>query len=189
MHAIVPSTSHDHQIALLLDKLREQHKSLSDSLMSASMLHNHPKSPLQRTMEESGVTPTIRNSQLWQTMSSHNRSSISTILSGTDGSGSIWYDAAEGDDWTAEEYVLEEDEHVEDASGGEKGSRMEADSSMEKDRETENDYELAEDDTPEEKPISSVDRRTRLPSRPPGDEGSLFAVLKKNVGQVELLSF
>ena len=168
---------------MLLSRLREQHRTLSESLVTVSTPHNHPKSPIHRTLEEDGVVPVGRTSQLWQSVSSQNRSSISTILSGTDGS-SVWYDANSGDDLTAEEYVLKEDEVGEEASSTGMSSRKEADSSIEKDRESQDDFDLAEDDTPDEKPTTSIDRRNQLPSRPPAEEGSLFSILKKNVGQV-----
>jgi hypothetical protein len=38
--------------------------------------------------------------------------------------------------------------------------------------------------TSKQKPQQEVKRRTQLPSGPVGDEGSLFSVLKKNVGKV-----
>ena len=55
--------------------------------------------------------------------------------------------------------------------------------------ESEVEADISIDDTPEEASDShlTVQRRSRLPAKPAGDEGSLFAVLKKNVGQVRLL--
>lgn len=116
----------------------------------------------------------------------------------------MWYDAEEYDG--AEEFVLDE---LPDDSQASKisennlvgtpststsetsrlnlGSASESESS---DSEVESEplEETSESVAPDGVPVTSKDmpivRRTQLPSPPVGDEGSLFAVLKKNVGKV-----
>lgn len=145
-------------------------------------------SPLATTVEES-VSPTPssygtigRGSKRMSVVSAHS-------------DGSVWYDAPEFDG--PEEFVL-------DASPGEddQSKFFEPDTSS-----TANNTETAgssdtESETdsivkhPEETPSTAqtstehirTTRREQLPSPPVGDEGSLFAVLKKNVGKVRIIS-
>lgn len=114
-----------------------------------------------------------------------------------------WFDAPEA----GEEYVLEaeEDELDEPTPSEEKSERegglasdpngssvaessSDADEGEEKEEESisKNSHEEAEEEAAVDlvEQARQVSRRTSLPSGPVGDDGSLFAVLKKNVGKV-----
>ena len=149
-------------------KLRDQHDTLSDLLHGLSPVATHARSPIAGIVSEEGRPS-------WM---SH-RSSISV---GTD-SGTIWFDATSGDEG-AEEYVVTE-EPEEDSSTPAATPKTEKEFGVEQD-----DISRATDENEDETPLEDsklpIDRRTRLPRRTAGDEGSLFTVLKKNVGQVSL---
>lgn len=174
------TTSHlPEQLAPLISKLREQHGALSELLQSMSPVHAHHRSHLPQTIDEEGTsTPTTKNAPSWQSY----RSSMSTV---TD-NGSVFYDAMDAEEFGAEEYIVPEEQMDEEEEFGAKGSTSmdTMSTSITEDEEEDNGHVKTEDDTPDEKPSLPVDRRTHLPARPPGDEGSLFTVLKKNVGQV-----
>lgn len=178
------------QLFSVISRLREQHKVLQDTISTVSSLHSHPRSPIQRTIDEESSTPTAQSPlQLW-TSTDRLRSSKSSI--GTDTS-SVWFDASEGgDEIGAEEFVLEEGEVAEDSStmdvqaveGGSSSSRTD-------DSELEVDAVLDTTGAQEgiDHGVHQVKRRTRLPAPPSGNEGSLFAILRKNVGQVQFWIF
>ena len=113
--------------------------------------------------------------------SKSNRASISTNTS-----DSFWFDAPEFDDGP-EEFLLEStgaDDHAQDSRTVDSNDREDANSV---------DTDIEGEETPKRVSIelppdaSQVTRRIQLPSLPPADEGSLFAVLKKNVGKVRHL--
>lgn len=132
-----------------------------------SPIHSHYRSPLQQTInEEGGLIPTIRAPG---SMHSLNRTSMSTV-------SDSWYDASEGEELGAEEYTVQDDPEDEETVIKE-SAFVDTDSSA---REVTSDVE----ETPNDTLSLPVDRRTRLPSRPPADEGSLISILRKNVGQV-----
>lgn len=106
------------------------------------------------------------------------RSSVSVA---TD-SGTVWYDAMS--DEGAEEYVVTEEPEEDPNPAATPMVEKEFSISQE---DASRVAEEVEDETPVSEPELLIDRRTRLPQRTAGDEGSLFAVLKKNVGQVDLL--
>lgn len=170
----------------ILMRLREQHSVLSEALMKASATPAFPRSPLPQTIDEEGESSVgVRSPIMWQSMAQTNRSSISTALSST-GSGTVWFDASEGEDYGAEEFVFDDTDPFDDETTN-GGSQISAGgSSTDRADESEVEANLSYDDTPDSSSVVTVtlDRRTRLPARPNGDEGSLFAVLKKNVGQV-----
>ena len=153
------------QLVPLLMKLRDQHSTLSDILHGMSPTTNHSRSPITRAINEEAP-----GTQSWLS----SRSSMSTV---TD-SGSVWFDARSGEDLGAEEYVVLEEPGDEEPSTPSANERIESDSALSRDVADE------DEETPIEKSDIPIDRRTRLPQRTAGDEGSLFAVLKKNVGQV-----
>jgi hypothetical protein len=106
------------------------------------------------------------------------RASINTSTS-----ESFWFDAPEFDDGP-EEFLLEP------TGADDQGpdSRIMGPNDREDSGSVDTDVE--EYETPKRGPAelpsgpSPLTRRTRLPSLPPADEGSLFTVLKKNVGKV-----
>ena len=163
----------------ILNKLRDQHSALSDALLNASSLQFHTRSPVPETINEESPTHTVRSPGSWHSVRQQNRSSISTAISST-GSGTEWFDASEGEELGAEEFVLEDNEGDEDNSAS--SSRFTTGSETADENEVDKDLYY---DSPDDESVTtvSVSRRTRLPARPLGDEGSLFAVLKKNVGQ------
>jgi len=121
------------------------------------------------------------------------RTSIATTM--TD-SVTEWYDASEGHEG-AEVFVM--DSASPDASeqisriisDSQSDLRVDESSSLDTDIESVNEEPAI--DTPSatqpSSQASAVVRRTRLPAPIVGDEGSLFAVLKKNVGKVRAHSF
>jgi oxysterol-binding protein-related protein 3/6/7 len=161
------------RIRKILDTLTSQHDTLLKSLQGISALDT----PVE---EEEHASPA----------SSRKRSSIA--------SDSVieWFDASEG----AEEFVL--DETAIDPS--ERPSQISTNDSASSIH-TEADAESIDTDSDSDESIRSptvqgnvtpattvtslqVVRRTTLPAPITGDEGSLFAVLKKNVGKVGLAS-
>ena len=112
-----------------------------------------------------------------------------SYFSSHSGEGSVWFDAEEYDG--PEEYVLDATPAEEQEKPFPTDSRLtaqtdvtettEAGSSVGADTDSDSEAETPEP-TPEKPTV--VQRRTALPSGPVGDEGSLFAVLKKNVGKV-----
>lgn len=118
------------------------------------------------------------------TSSFRSRSKRASVATNT--SESLWFDAPEFDDGP-EEFLLEStgaDDHGPDSRIVDPNDREDSYSV---------DTEIEEDGTPKREPAElpsdplQVARRTQLPSLPPADEGSLFAVLKKNVGKVRFL--
>lgn len=101
----------------------------------------------------------------------------------TSGSDSFWFDAPEFDDGP-EEFLLEPtavDDHGPDSRIVDSHDREDS-NSIDTDIEGEETPKRGAAGLPSE--LSQVTRRIQLPSLPPADEGSLFTVLKKNVGKV-----
>jgi hypothetical protein len=188
-----------------LEALKTQHETLVKSLQALAFIDTSSApsaraSPLASTAEEeesdyqhsydpqsSGrfSTPFTRKSA---------RTSIATTFS--DGTTSReWFDAYDG----GEEFVLDlEPTPIEEKTDLEaEGSRSSLGGSSDAEVEEVEDIvaiqsqgkgeEVAGMD-PVEK-AQCIARRTELPSGPVGDEGSLFAVLKKNVGKVRYLPY
>ncbi|KAL6304262.1 Oxysterol-binding protein-domain-containing protein [Sparassis latifolia] len=176
-HAAAPSSAYQ-RIQDALDSLKYQHSALVRTLPSPiEPLASHVAS-LSSTAEEDRGTPTPT--------STHGRKHLSAFSSVSD--GSVWYDAPEGEG--AEEFVFEATPGDEPESNtfdqeSEYALRVEAESSSNTD--VESVFDEVEATEPESTPPSEseeqVVRRTQLPSPPVTDEGSLFAVLKKNVGK------
>lgn len=123
------------------------------------------------------------------------RTSIATTISeGT--TSNEWFDASEG----GEEFVLDVDERtpVDEKTEAEaqsvEGSRSSLGGLSDDDEDIiaiefqDKDEEGLVESDPVEK-AKEVARRAELPCGPVGDEGSLFAVLKKNVGKVRTSGF
>lgn len=117
--------------------------------------------------------------------SAHHRHSISTTASDNTNE---WYDAVDHFDGP-EEFVMELQPTPE---GTEQSSRIPSNDSRSSLERSESCSTGAEEErTSEASSESNLDvraivRRTSLPSPVVGDEGSLFAILKKNVGKVEV---
>ena len=103
----------------------------------------------------------------------------------TSTSESFWFDAPEFGDGP-EEFLLES------TGADDQGPDSKIMDSNDRDDSGSVDTDI-EEETPKHEPTelpsdpSQVTRRAQLPSLPPADEGSLFTVLKKNVGKVRLV--
>jgi oxysterol-binding protein-related protein 3/6/7 len=178
-----------------LEALKTQHETLVKSLHALSNIDTGPPpsaraSPLPSTAEEEEGDYQFNGRFGTPSMRKSTRTSIATTFS--DGTTSReWFDALDG----GEEFFLEpEPTPIEEKVQLEvelfEGSR----SSLGDAEEQEDIYaaqkqdkgEVVVDMDPVEK-AQHVARRTELPSGPIGDEGSLFTVLKKNVGKVRNL--
>ena len=179
-----------------LKSLQYQHSALIQALHS----HIEPgpslrTSPLLATAneEEELHTPASTFSTLGRMSNKSHRLSVQS-------DASVWFDAPEYD--VAEEYVMVDDSLVEDGQGSKisevTSPGVESMLTTDADRESNNTGD-SETDTEVGIPVGSPElqhfsqddahsivRRTQLPSPPVGDEGSLFSVLKKNVGKVRL---
>ncbi|KAG5648139.1 hypothetical protein DXG03_006093 [Asterophora parasitica] len=169
------------RVLSVLDTLKAQHASLMASMQSLSDSHSPRGSPLPATAEEED---TRLHSQAFATPTSwqSRRASVATSVSD---SVHEWFDALDG----AEEFVMDVQITPE---GMEQPSRILTNDSQSSLHETSSiDTDIEEDEHPPVTPTSArpsrealqVRRRTHLPTTPVGDEGSLFAILKKNVGK------
>ncbi len=183
-----------------LDTLKMQHAALMKlqpvltHVETASSTHGSPLLPITNEAteeEEQGFPDRFTDSPTLT-----KRMSIAT--SGTD-SISEWFDASEGMNEGAQEFVLD----VQTFEGSEQPSRMltissDSRSSLDHADNSSIDTDIAEEEPParmpsedsEPDPVASslqVVRRTKLPAPPVGDEGSLFSILKKNVGKVSVI--
>ena len=169
-----------------LNTLKEQHLSLAKAVSSISYT-DAPSSSLASSLvlpprvEEGEEEPHAESPTPGSTPGFRSeRASVATSTS-----DSFWFDAPEFGDGP-EEFLLEPtggDDHGPD-------SRI-----MDThDRDDSNSVDTDIEETPKHEPTelpsdpSQVTRRAQLPSLPPADEGSLFTVLKKNVGKVRFVS-
>ncbi|GLB36356.1 putative pleckstrin homology domain containing protein [Lyophyllum shimeji] len=166
-----------------METLKAQHASLLTSMQDLADLRQSSGSPLPATAEEEDPD----HPPLLSTPLSRRSKRASTTTSVSD-SVHEWFDALDG----PEEFVV-------DVDGPELPSRLltnESRSSLGQQAETSSiDTDIGEDvKVPDQQPITptsaqltrealQIKRRTLLPAMPVGDEGSLFAILKKNVGK------
>ncbi|KAK1229386.1 Oxysterol-binding protein 3 [Marasmius sp. AFHP31] len=191
---VVDPQTAEQRVRLALGSLKTQHMTLLKSFhgfspFETSGIHSGHPSPLPMTTEEeeshdhedneSGKfsIPLTRNSK---------RTSIATTI--TD-SVNEWYDASEGHEG-AEVFVMDatspdaSEQPSRFTSDSQSDLRVDDTSSLDTDMESVNDEPTdTPADTPSSPQTSAVVRRTRLPAPIVGDEGSLFTVLKKNVGK------
>ncbi|KAF8499202.1 Oxysterol-binding protein-domain-containing protein [Russula emetica] len=165
--------------------LKAQHEALGGLIPS---LDNIPPSvlgsPLPATVEEQSdgsQTPARFASPIAR------RTWASTVTSLSDG-GSIWFDAADELDG-AEEFILDPP-HSEACAPEDRIPVLDGQSTSNASEESDTDDEeevarlsLAVSDRIVKAGAQQLTHRTSLPSGPVGDEGSLFAVFKKNVGK------
>lgn len=180
------------RLQLALEALKFQHSALTQALGTHSYAdQGFPlrASPLLATAREEEETRTPSTGFSTVGRASHRLSSQSD--------GSIWYDAEEYDG--AEEFVL--DDGLDDVQVKTEALSVVTPTSsststgladLESSSESSDEESVAYEESPESlgasttipaKETAAVVRRTQLPSPPVGDEGSLFAVLKKNVGK------
>ena len=184
--ATLPDPGTHTRLYAVLNTLKEQNAALAKAVSSVSFTEPQSSSlssslvlpPRVDEGEEPAQTesPTSASISLFRPKSK--RTSISTSTS-----DSLWFDAPEFDDGP-EEFLLEStgaDDHGPDSRMVDSNDREDTNSG---------DTDIEEEETPKREPMelppdpSQVVRRSQLPSLPPADEGSLFAVLKKNVGKV-----
>lgn len=169
------------------DALKSQYSALVKIMQTSLVDASQRTSPLPFTPEEDS-----RLDQASQMTSPPPRSSYRNSMA-TTASGSLaeWFDA---EDDGPQEFVMDLGHEM-----SEPGSRLlppDEESNPDNDRSSEDtDFEEPErvaspiqEPTPSPFGSALVTRRTQLPCLPPSDEGSLFAILKKNVGKVRLLS-
>lgn len=169
-----------------LNILKEQHAALAKAVSSISFT-DAPSSSFSSSLAlpprvDEGEEPPQTESPA-STSTSLFKSKPKRTSTTTSASDSLWFDAPEFDDGP-EEFLLEStgaddngpDSRIIDTSDREDASSVDTD--------------VEGEETPKREPgelpsdLSQVIRRVQLPSLPPADEGSLFAVLKKNVGKV-----
>ena len=168
-----------------LNTLKEQHAALAKAVSSISHTDGQPSSlssslVLPPRVDEGEEPPQTESPTSISTPPFRSRSKRSSVA--TSSSDSFWFDAPEFDDGP-EEFLLDStgaDDHGPDSRIIDLNDREDTNSV---------DTDINEE-TPQRETIelpsdhSRVTRRVQLPSPPPADEGSLFAVLKKNVGKV-----
>ena len=181
------------RVMTVLQSLKAQHAALLKTLQS----HPFPDlgQPMQGSLpataevEERFEQPDLRR----RLVTPISRRSGGTSIATTD-SGNEWFDALDG----AEEFVMD----IQAAQEGTEPSSQiytddtrsvisrQDDSSIDTDLGDDNDNPHTPPTLPDDKQIATgtsqatVMRRTELPTSPTGDEGSLFTMLKKNVGKV-----
>jgi oxysterol-binding protein-related protein 3/6/7 len=176
------------RLQLAITALKAQHVALSGL---TPFLDNNPPSvlgsPLPATVEEpseAGQSPSRFASPVAR------KTWASTVTSLTSEGGSIWFDAEEEPDG-AEEFFLDA-QHSEAGAAddrmpvldGQCNSNASGESSDTDDEEDVARLSMAVSDHGVRAGTQQLTHRTSLPSGPVSDEGSLFAVFKKNVGKV-----
>ncbi|KAI9512618.1 Oxysterol-binding protein-domain-containing protein [Russula earlei] len=177
-----PTNPYDH-LQLAIAALRTQHKALSGLI---PFTDNKPPSvhgsPLPATVEERSESHTL--TQVGSPMT--RRTWASTVTSLSD---SIWFDATDEPDG-AEEFILDPlpleagaaDDRI-PVSDAHSHSNASGESSDTDDEQEVARLSLALSDRGARRGAYQVAHRTSLPSGQVADEGSLFAVFKKNVGK------
>lgn len=167
-----------------LESLKSQHAALLGSLYAVqndTLPSTMRGSPLPKTAEEK--TDELLSASGFSTSLSHQSNRISSVTDLSDGAPIEWFDA---EDNFGEEFLLEDPTPEEEKarlvlqSGS---SSLEEYGSASSDEEDHILLKTVRDDD-SSLHARQVVRRTYLPSGPVGDEGSLFAMLKKNVGKV-----
>ena len=171
-----------------LNTLKEQHAALAKAVSSIT----YPDTPSTSLASSLALPPRVDEGE--ETHHTESPASVSTsqfrskrTSVSTNTSDSLWFDAPEFDDGP-EEFLLEPtgaDDHGPYSRILDPNDQGDSNSV---------DTDIGEGETPKREPAelpsdpSQVTRRTQLPSLPPADEGSLFTVLKKNVGKVRFVN-
>jgi hypothetical protein len=170
-----------------LDTLKTQHATLLKSIHTLALLdvgQSVRGAPLSITEEESSEPLTYSPSPSFSTPHSRKRTSVLTTT--TSESVNEWFDAD-----SAEEFILDIPPAQLDSRQPSKIMSNDSRSSL-GGSSVDTDIVGEPSRVPSESPTVielEVARRTHLPAAPVGDEGSLFAILKKNVGKVGLCTF
>jgi oxysterol-binding protein-related protein 3/6/7 len=191
------------RVHIALEALKSQHATISKSIQSLSSPKNDNQgavAPLPATIEEDDDSECTRFSTPLTRVQMSKRTSFSTTIS--DVSMNEWFDAMDGYGEGAQEFILEAlspgDESelgVSNASTSSPTGTESVDSGTD-DSDSEADAEsvlmkLINDSrkSPSDSPTLQVVRRSQLPTGPVAGEGSMFAILKKNVGKVRRVNF
>lgn len=174
-----PSNIRFQQINIALASLKSQHaallKSLAHDVTAPPTARGSPLPPTTEEKEEEPLSPSRFNTALSR------RSNLAISMSSlSDSAHNEWFDAEEdlGEEFFLDVPNLDEERELV-VPQSETSSLNQTTSSDEE----EHSLPLAHDTDPSVNAARQVIRRTRLPSGPIGDEGSLFAILKNNVGK------
>lgn len=171
---------HLQRINLALESLKTQHAALLCSLHGDAATTIGKSSPFSATAEENPeeLLPVSRFSTAF-TRRSKIASSVSSL---SDGAPVEWFDAQDnvGEEFVLEDPTPDEEKGPPNLQSGSSSYNEYESSSSEDEETTPYRFKTALD---AELLARQITRRTRLPSGPVGDEGSLFTVLKKNVGK------
>jgi hypothetical protein len=175
-----------HHVQSVIARLKKQHAAITSLMPFAE---NNPStaqpSPLPSTVEEHSEPSNSPAAHF--TSPINRRTGMSTVTSLSD-SGSIWFDADEFDG--PEEFFLDSpplEAGVDDcqiASIDGQSNSHDCEGASDTDEEQNGRPSLAISEPQVTVGAQQVTHRTSLPSGPVADEGSLFAVFKKNVGKV-----
>jgi hypothetical protein len=190
-----PENTPSQRVHDALENLKAQHSTLLKSFHSLALLdaaQSMRGSPLPITAEEeeSASPQTYSPSASFSTPHARKRTSILTTT--TSESTNEWFDADSINDG-AEEFILDippalESRHPSQIMSNDSRSSL-GRSSADTDIVGEPSRVPSESGTVDPKDlVVQVTRRTHLPAAPVGDEGSLFTILKKNVGKVGLVT-
>lgn len=185
-----PSSPYD-RLQSAISSLKTQHATLSGLI---PLVDNNPSSvhasPLPATVEEPSSDGSHSPGRISSPIA--RKTWASTVTSLSDG-GSIWFDAMDEPDG-AEEFFLDpppmEAGAFEDRMpvfDGQSSSHLSGESSDTDEEEGLGRLSLAASERGTRAGTQQVVHRTTLPSGPVADEGSLFALFKKNVGKVDFI--
>ncbi|KAG2044222.1 Oxysterol-binding protein-domain-containing protein [Suillus americanus] len=167
------------QINIALASLKSQHaallRSLAHDVTAPPTARGSPLPPTTEEKEAEPLSPSRFNTALSR------RSNLAISMSSlSDSAHNEWFDAEEdlGEEFFLDVPNLDEERELV-VPQSETSSLNQTTSSDEE----EHSLPLAHDTDPSVNAARQVIRRTRLPSGPIGDEGSLFAILKNNVGK------
>jgi hypothetical protein len=164
------------EIRTKFDRLKAQYVVLMKGMNSAMQETSFATSPLS-TMPEEDVS--VRRAPTAKSVSASRRSVRNSIATTASESFVEWFDA---EDEGPQEFIMDLGPQVSEPSS-QLVSLDDDDSSVNTDI-----VERVSSPVPEETLNLQVARRTQLPCLAPVDEGSLFAILKKNVGKVSKIS-
>ncbi|KAJ6627191.1 oxysterol binding protein [Mycena sp. CBHHK59/15] len=169
-----------------LEVLKNQHATLQKSIQSLVLLDPQSMrgSPLPLTAEEPEERPTANSSPSATFTIPLARKRTSVLTTTTSESINEWFDADSNEG--AEEFILD----IPPQLDSRQTSKIVSNDSRSSLGHSSVDTDIVEEPSRKPSESSTVDgaavqviRRTHLPAPPVGDEGSLFTILKKNVGK------
>ncbi|KAG1867840.1 Oxysterol-binding protein-domain-containing protein [Suillus subalutaceus] len=174
-----PSNIRFQQINTALASLKSQHaallKSLAHDVTAPPTARGSPLPPTTEEKEEEPLSTSRFNTALSR------RSNLAISMSSlSDSAHNEWFDAEEN---VGEEFFLDVPNPDEEKELVVPQSETSSLNQIASSDEEEHSLPLVPDTDPSVNATRQVVRRTHLPSGPIGDEGSLFAILKNNVGK------